>query len=88
MENLNKAIITEITGLAIDVQNAGISTVFVDLQSHVSKLFIRIYTGGWRNNTYPDVTMNVDLLEREYEGDITPAEAIKQLTELLTTANV
>ena len=88
MENLNKAIITEITGLAIDIQNAGIATTFVDLQSHVSKLSIRIYIGGWKNNTYPDTEIGIDLESRGYQGDLTPTEAIKQLTELLTTAKV
>ena len=87
MKNLNKGLIAEITGLAIDIQNAGIGTVFVRLSGHVESLDIKVYLGDWKGDSKPFLDLYIYLNDK-FEPEHTPEYAIEKLTEILTNHTI
>jgi len=90
MKNLNKGLIAEITGLAIDIQNAGIGTVFTSISGHVQTLGVRVFLGEepkWQGLTRKaDLDIVIAIAGQTYYDQ--PEYAIEKLTEILTNHTI
>jgi len=82
MKNLNKGLIAEITGLAIDIQNAGIGEVIYRISGAVGAMDIDVYIGGWEQGKDADLNVYIGLLGQPHYDS--PEYAIEKLTEILT----
>lgn len=70
--------IMKIFSLALDVNDKGKDSVFLDLKPHIDELQVRVHFGGWESNHFADLELSAyvknsgqesfDLIIRTLEG--------------------
>jgi hypothetical protein len=91
MKNREKIIgwsfIQEITDLAIEIQNKGIATVFIELSGHVNHITVAIHAPVWLPSVPPTKRISAYVEEMEgYETDL--QKIVDELKAILETPSM
>ena len=75
--------VTQIISLCLDIHNAGLATVFIDVSGHIGELSVGFHIGGWVAHGRPDQKIRIYIGGERY--DPTQAAAlIVTLNKVLT----